>query len=489
MLRRCKNRFRTVRTRRVEDVISTYDPASDTLSVDATFISTSYGFMDLYKDEEQDDPYQIEKLLSKLESQAAIVIKKIENAGNFITLPRRDVNTLRKFLFVLTYRNGGRSRQFVEDIFDVATRGEVEAFRQAHGLKDFRAVWMLNIRNILLSQHWEVTSNRDILQSDRSLYNTQMQHMQLGIFRPPKDEQFILTENGFGLYEGCTVPLLTMRGMMLFPDLNPGATTVPHTNTYAIAPNLVIVFRGLHMTREQAELDHGIARHLARPQMFGHTLSESYFADFPRSVAEVTYNPPLDPATMEGYFHDPEPGASIEEILTPPMVDGRPINSRLGDTLKFQIHALTDSQAEKVNSLMLTNNRGIITFKSPSALLTSIEVYERDCNLFSVGGPLEQPRFSKLPYESLKWKLKEVTSNSAGIGESSTSLPTSTSPIGTSSIPTSAPKAPQRISSPVTPPTSASTGSVAPKDESKENLKSSLPGLRGAFLSRPRQTK
>lgn len=461
-----------------KDVINTYNPATDTLSIDTTLIANAFGFMDLYRDEGHDDPYHIQKLLSDLDRQAEVVIKKLEDARWSITLPRQDVNTLRKFLFMLSYRNGVRSRQFVEAKFDSMTRVEVETFRQAHHLKDFRAVWMLNIRNILLSEHWEVSTNRDILYSDRCLYKRQMQDMQLGIYKAPNDDQFILTEAGFGTFEGSIVPPLTMMGMRACPDADPRYTSFHHTHTYAITPNLVIVLRGTHLTMEQFHLDSGTTRNRARPQVLGHTLSESYFADFPRSLANVTYNPPLNPATIQDWFRSPKP-KTLEDLLTPPMVGGRPIMSRLGDTLEFQIHPLTNSQAERVNSLIFESYLGtIIAFKTASSFLASIGAYER-AHPFAES-PFTTPRYSKFPFASIKRKLKEFI-YPVGVKQNAPSILPFSSPAVSTSKDSSSPPTGSILKYSTT--RSSASTTVPSQNSKREDFGFSLPGLRGAFSS------
>lgn len=435
--------------------LNTYNPTSDGLSIDTVSTSPSYRFIDLFKDREEDDPYSIEECFVTLERQAMVVIKKLEDAPTSATLTRQEVNTLRKFLFLLGYRNGGRSHKFVGvDTFDAMAREDVEAFRQAHSLKDYRAVWMANTRNILTSEHWEVTTNQDILYPDRVLYMLQMQHTQLGMFKAPDDCPFVLTENGFGLYEGCLVPALTLMGMEVSPDVPISDTAFPHTHTYVVSPKLVVILRGTHMTQEQFALDRGVPRSQARTEMFGRPISDSYFADFPRTPAQVTYRPPLSPYAIDQFTSLPKP-QTLEDSLKPVTLGGQIINRRLGDTLAFQTHPISKSQAQRVNSLVLSGNIGVITFKSPAALLTSIEAVERD-------RPFpEDPRRGKISFGTIKQQLREVI-HTAGVEGNPTTA-----------------HAP--------PPSASSSGSTQVRRG--DGISTSLPGLRGAFSSRPKKTK
>lgn len=371
---------------------------------------------------------------------------------------------------------------------------------QLRGLKNYRAVWMLNILNILVSEHWEVTTNQGILHSDRSLYSTQSETFRLAVYVAPTDFQFILTEDGFGLYEGTVINVPSVVDQLLSTlEDHPAPSCIPIANTltYAVSPRLVLMLQASHMTREQSRVNQGVPRSLTRAQLYGQTLTESYFSDYPLSQVRVTYSPPLAPGALENCIRDkyniPISGDK-EAILKPPMIGDRPLSSRLGDQLTFQTHHLTRSQAEKVNSLQLTNLIGVITFISPAALLSSIEVYEKYCPLYSnrpIHGP---PRFGKIPFGSLKRQLREVITL-AGVGESASGVHTSPTPaappLGTSLDPTPMGQSkPQSsfTSLPPPPTSSPSLASLLVVRSSGSSISTSLPGLRGAFsrVSKPK---
>lgn len=115
-----------------------HDVQEDTLLL-GTPLGRAYGFYDMYKNEgsDQSNLYQVEELFSKLESNAAKVIAKLHDAiagpnvatHTAVTLLRAEVNTLRKFLFLIDYRSGRRMTQFLEEKFDRKTRVEVETFQ------------------------------------------------------------------------------------------------------------------------------------------------------------------------------------------------------------------------------------------------------------------------------------------------------------------------------------------------------------------------
>ncbi|THH29430.1 hypothetical protein EUX98_g4748 [Antrodiella citrinella] len=99
-----------------EECIKMYDVQASTLHL-CTPLNRAYDIFDMYKDESGGQPnvYHVEMLFSKLESQAARILREIQRsiidtntpprALTPVTLSRVDVNTLRKFLFLLEYRS------------------------------------------------------------------------------------------------------------------------------------------------------------------------------------------------------------------------------------------------------------------------------------------------------------------------------------------------------------------------------------------------
>lgn len=140
-----------------------------------TPVSRAFGVMDMYKDDGKlaSDVHHIEKSFSHLEHQASVIVDKLDKAtdsgDNTITLSRAEVNTLRKFLFLVRTRNEARAQQFEEGRFDEATAALVERFRVRHNLADTKAVWLYSLRHILDSEPWEIADHQKILFLDREV--------------------------------------------------------------------------------------------------------------------------------------------------------------------------------------------------------------------------------------------------------------------------------------------------------------------------------
>ena len=72
-------------------------------------LSRSFGLLDMYRDINNSDEFELESKLSKLEGKAAEIMNKIrkrfEGGAPDIWLKRAERDTLRKFLFIMKYRS------------------------------------------------------------------------------------------------------------------------------------------------------------------------------------------------------------------------------------------------------------------------------------------------------------------------------------------------------------------------------------------------
>ena len=386
--------------------MNSYDVATDTLAMGETPIESTYGVVNMYRDEENaTDVDHIEKAFSRLESEAARIIHKIDKVVDKgeVSLPRGEVNTLRKFLFLLCYRNDHRSQQFIDERFDEDTYNQIKEFQAEHGLKDTKAVWLFNMKNILDLEHWEIEDSPKVFWVDRTDYKHEQQEFQLGFFCVPEGSEFITT-GAMGLFEGSPIldPIMRMKvnEMIGEPKWRPGVQPKPLmitlTRSWPLTPRLVVMLRNRLLTEEPQFLAQG-----ARP--LAHDLMRSYFYDFPRLMANITYNPVLSVATrsMMSGSQTEEAARLRREFEEENKLDGKSINSRLKDTLKFPISTLDEDQAARINVLMLEHCDGVLSFISPSSLRKSLKRYVEDRELV-----LRKNRDTR--FKSLDTKLEAV---------------------------------------------------------------------------------
>ncbi|PBK82575.1 hypothetical protein ARMGADRAFT_1068108 [Armillaria gallica] len=206
-----------------------YDLASGCLDVRST--GSIYGLKNLYRDASNpSDANELEKKLSTLEREASVVIQALHSklATGKITLKRRDVERLRKFLFVMHYRNLGGS------YFDPdhphggsAIRQWVERYKTKHHCQTHTDVWLQVLRYYLDTPHSQIIDHAQAIYKERGIetvhlqmmtnLNPDMEHSEalgydkqasasfLGIWEAHPTSEFILSNNSFGLFEGFSV--------------------------------------------------------------------------------------------------------------------------------------------------------------------------------------------------------------------------------------------------------------------------------------------
>ncbi|CAB4481612.1 hypothetical protein RhiirA5_448560 [Rhizophagus irregularis] len=219
------------KNRRKAELLQTYDRNKDQLGV--YLISRTYGYQNMYKDLNNKDVMHVEERLAKLERRASETIHNIVKASrveNQVVLLRRDLGELRKFLFIMNYRNCQRWSQFTDEKFDSITLSMVKTFMQQHNLQKPKEVWLQNISEILDTPHEEVGNNQKIFSIDREDYKQRMIDCFLIIWQAGENDEFIITSNGFGIFEGVSG---NMFGAFPFQ--------YAFHSFYVISPKLVLV--------------------------------------------------------------------------------------------------------------------------------------------------------------------------------------------------------------------------------------------------------
>lgn len=120
--------------------------------------STEFALVDMYRDPGfEESPCHLEKKLARLEGEASEIINRaakkfMPTPHAILSLKRREVDTLRKFLFLMKYRNGGMFERYnhddVED-YDSDDRPRMLRYMAAKGFKTPRDVWFNNLRHML----------------------------------------------------------------------------------------------------------------------------------------------------------------------------------------------------------------------------------------------------------------------------------------------------------------------------------------------------
>ena len=200
-------------------VLHLVDLASDSAQLLEAPISRCFGFNEMYDDmtkmiESRND---IEKKLSSLESQAAAILGKVMKALSDkqpdVILLRKEVNVLRKFLFVMKYRGP----QYYAKYFTGGTQSYnhidkhlVEGFMLKKSISSPRKVWLHNLLTILdlkmdVKGEWMTAILESMFPADAHMFIYHMRTYYMAFCVPATvDDEFVLTAGAYNVMEGPT---------------------------------------------------------------------------------------------------------------------------------------------------------------------------------------------------------------------------------------------------------------------------------------------
>ncbi|PUU80015.1 hypothetical protein B9Z19DRAFT_769932 [Tuber borchii] len=339
--------------------IKFYDLESGVL--DFAKVGRSYGIPDMYKDVDNERAYHVEELLSKLESGAASIYHRIKNdheSGkcNF-SVTRKDLNLLRKFLFVMRYRSHKFWSKYTGtiDTYEHNDRNKLVEFLKERSITDLRQVWLMGLEVIVRTEidadgEWLQTIGREIFEGDANMYVFHMRESYMAFCEPQSSgDEFILTNNGFGIFEGPVVfdPVNLKSGSA--PRLGDSVYTEFH-KLAPLSPRLILVLRS------------------------------NYLRDEPIWQKRRKISNELEPRRN----HD----SLLQDLpIKPPKVHYwlLPKKSKLVHTLEdeffFEIYKVKTKQVHMINTIMLEEAFRSITWVSDESLVRSLRAF------------LENPRF------------------------------------------------------------------------------------------------
>ncbi|KAF8073333.1 hypothetical protein FPV67DRAFT_1620392 [Lyophyllum atratum] len=229
-----RRKYKTFEERAAETVL-VFDIPSLTLSNQS--LNNVYGVQNLYRDVSAQDVNELEKALSVLENHAARVINNLHvHTEDDFLLNRKDLYHLRKFLFIMHYRQSKLSSTYFQEDHpeNRPLIPWLKNFRRKHGLKTSADMWLFTIRYYIETSHSVICKQademyqkygRDVvnrLAIDPEMeyyyalaYATQAQEYFLGFWEAPEGTEFILGQNGFGLWEGNSFPLSKMHRLFV----------------------------------------------------------------------------------------------------------------------------------------------------------------------------------------------------------------------------------------------------------------------------------
>ena len=275
----------------------------DNACIEETPVATTLGMMDMYRDEREQNQNHLEEKLSRLESAAAMVMHKMRKAFEAgdpdVWVTRSERDTLRKFLFIMKYRNSGFHRRYflqTAEEYSEDDRRKLQDYMRKKGYEKPVDVWFDNIKAMIdlkmdPQMQWTDRLVERMYPDDAMWFVAHCQMMYLALCTPANvADEFLLTENLYSIHEGP---------VNLFSDsedkkIRQGAYTEFH-NFAGITPKLMIVLRSFVLPVPEEDADEEIR--LWRQNYLEQIAAQhsrpidgrSLFEDLPISKARNTY--------------------------------------------------------------------------------------------------------------------------------------------------------------------------------------------------------
>ncbi|KAE8332401.1 hypothetical protein BDV39DRAFT_200025 [Aspergillus sergii] len=177
-------------------------------------VSREFGLVDMYRDQGYQNPRHIEDNLGKLEGHAGRIIKKASDTfkvGQTLELTRRERDTIRKFLFLMKYRNSTFYARYNHDsitTYDSNDKHRLESYMRERKFKSPRDIWYANLKTFLdlemdPDMQWIKKVHERAFPDDAMMFIDHMQSKFMAFCQPSSEEdEFILTHNAYGVFEG-----------------------------------------------------------------------------------------------------------------------------------------------------------------------------------------------------------------------------------------------------------------------------------------------
>jgi len=335
--------------------IKFYDLESGVL--DFAKIGRSYGIPDMYKDLDHERVYRVEELLSKLESSVAIIYHKIKqihkNGRSKFSITRKERNILRKFLFFMRYRSHKFWSKYTGtiDTYERSDRNRLIKFLEERSITNLRQVWLLNLEVIIRTEidadgEWLQIIDREMFGDDAGMYVFHMSESYIAFCEPQSSEdEFILTDNGFGIFEGPvvydTTNLKTTGADGSPPQLGDPTYTEFH-KLASLSPRLIMVLRSNFLRDEPIweRREKIVSPGYARP-----------------NAVSLLQDLPIKPPKIHHWLF---PGKTLE------------------DEFFFEIYKVKTEKIHVINALMLQEAGRSITWVSDESLVRSLHTFLAD---------------------------------------------------------------------------------------------------------------
>ncbi len=336
-------------------------------------VARIFGQQDMYKDHFKPTAQEmhVEKKLFEIERDVGVILAKIcyahEDGMNKISLLRCEKDLLCKFAFVSRYRGPIFFERFNHQTPEDYNSKDREPFLEYMKRKNFKRpldVWFDNLTKIInipmdASGKWVMDLARNIYPGDAIWISLIIWSMHL-VFVSPSDpnEEFILTENAFGIHEGPTT-------YSIGPSTNK-RITIANTEfhlLHVISPRLAMILRDNTLPEPSEDQNEELRAQKSE------ILAEQARRHFdPAHARSMLHNLPVARARCS----NPSARNRVDALLEFPGDD-----ASAADTFEFPYFRLASDHVQTINSVMLDQAHNIskLVFRSESALRKAVEFY------------------------------------------------------------------------------------------------------------------
>ncbi|KAL4974601.1 hypothetical protein BDW66DRAFT_161160 [Aspergillus desertorum] len=325
-------------------------------------VSTEFALVDMYRDPGfAENPYHLEEKLSKLESQASEVLRKAclaFDGGNILELKRGEVDTLRKFLFLMKYRSTDMFDRYNHDSIDGYDSNDwlrMRTYMETKGFTKPRDVWFDNLSHMLdlemdAAKTWVKTLSLKVYPDDALMFYLHLSSSFMAFCSPENTEdEFLLTQNAYGIFEGPSSGKIDLA-----TGKDEGVAYTEYHNFAPVAPKLLIVLRS-HVLQHSGKdnMPDNLRRHMEAAMRAQHLC--------PERAGSILQDLPVQPCSVL-YTH--KSSSSLHE----------------NDRFRFQCFKVSGAHVTTINNLLLEEAHHIssIVYHSPVALRSSLHKYLED---------------------------------------------------------------------------------------------------------------
>ena len=312
----------------------------------------TFGVQNMYEDNQiSAAKFEVEEKLRILEQRAAKILDNIEHAyqrgDTFITLGRHDKDELRRFLFIMLYRNRTleyRHEKSKKD-YDADDRVLMMKYMEVKGFEHPKTVWLANIRAFLDIQlgydtkRWMEEICQKAYPLDAQWFVGHLTTTFLSLCVPANSlDKFVLTQNAYSIFEGPSEEAQWTDWHVFAP----------------VSPNLTIIMRK-NMLQE-----------------YDVPVLENDRQNLLKSMLSTYFDDPIDAQSSLSDLPLERPQLCYDE---PPSGNQQQFSNR--DTFTFKFIRLCPDHLQRINSIFLEEaleTTGVV-FHSQESLRRALEAY------------------------------------------------------------------------------------------------------------------